>query len=173
MEELYVSQRMRVKIVSSEEVHRRNKRKLSICFTSGCFDLFHPGHVHFLHQCRRLITKDSLLVVGLNSDESVVKWKQREPIYSQGDRAYMITMHPEVDYVILFNERNPKLLINSLKPTMILHGDSIDRPAWTSNSLIELASYHGEVVRIPIKGWWSTSEVIRKAAGRYAQLKVT
>lgn len=170
MEELYVSRRMRIKIVSPEEVHRRNEQEqLPICFTSGCFDLFHPGHVHFLYQCRRLISKGSLLVVGLNSDESVLKWKQSKPIYSQGDRAYMVTMHPEVDYVILFNERNPGSLISSLKPTIVLHGDSVDRPAWTPSSFMELKDYHGEVVKVPIRGWWSTSEIIRKAAIHYAQ----
>ncbi|MCB0360903.1 MAG: adenylyltransferase/cytidyltransferase family protein, partial [Bdellovibrionales bacterium] len=39
-----------------------------IVFTNGCFDILHVGHTRYLAQARAL---GALLVVGLNSDESI------------------------------------------------------------------------------------------------------
>ena len=49
-------------------------RKLGkkIGFTNGCFDLLHPGHIALLETSREHC---DCLVVGLNSDRSVVKLK--------------------------------------------------------------------------------------------------
>ena len=43
-----------------------------VVFTNGCFDLLHPGHIHYLSEAKAL---GDVLIVGLNSDESVKKIK--------------------------------------------------------------------------------------------------
>ncbi|MDM7460849.1 MAG: adenylyltransferase/cytidyltransferase family protein, partial [bacterium] len=45
---------------------------LRIVLTNGCFDLLHVGHLRYLQEARRL---GDLLVVGVNSDESVRQLK--------------------------------------------------------------------------------------------------
>jgi glycerol-3-phosphate cytidylyltransferase len=37
-------------------------------FTCGAFDLLHPGHVHFIQECRR---QCNLLIVGLHTDPTI------------------------------------------------------------------------------------------------------
>lgn len=138
-----------------------------VAFTSGCFDLFHPGHVHFLFKCRSVISKNCALVVGLNSNDSVWKWKQRRPVYDQGTRAYMLSLHPEVDCIVMFDERNPEHLIEQLKPDILLHGHSEGRPAWTRESVAELEDFKGEVIRIGIEGGWSTTDLIRQITASF------
>lgn len=53
-----------------------------IVYTGGTFDLFHSGHVNFLRQCSLLGT----VVVSLNTDEFIEKYKGRPPIISYCDR---------------------------------------------------------------------------------------
>src|SRR5207237_1037502 len=43
-----------------------------IVFTNGCFDLLHVGHVRYLQNAR---ARGDLLVVGVNTDESVKRLK--------------------------------------------------------------------------------------------------
>src|SRR4051812_5184460 len=45
---------------------------LRVVFTNGCFDLLHPGHVHYLTEARAL---GDALIVALNSDASVQRLK--------------------------------------------------------------------------------------------------
>ena len=165
------SNKMRIKITSTIDVVKSaNYLDYEIAFTSGCFDLFHPGHVHFLFKCREVIPSCTLLVVGLNSDDSVWKWKQRKPIYDQDTRAYMLSLHPEVDFIVKFDERNPKRLINRLEPDILLHGHSEDRPAWTKESVAELESFKGEIIKLNIEGRWSTTDLIRQISASFRTL---
>ena len=39
-----------------------------IIFTNGCFDILHRGHIHCLKECKSM---GDILIVGLNSDQSV------------------------------------------------------------------------------------------------------
>ncbi|MCP4450469.1 MAG: bifunctional heptose 7-phosphate kinase/heptose 1-phosphate adenyltransferase, partial [Planctomycetes bacterium] len=66
--------------------HRRQGQTL--VFTNGCFDILHPGHVAYLQFCK---SKGDIVVVGLNSDQSVrtIKGPER-PINSQDDRAAVL-----------------------------------------------------------------------------------
>ena len=41
---------------------------LSICFTNGCFDLLHLGHITYLNEEAK---HADVLLVGVNSDRSV------------------------------------------------------------------------------------------------------
>jgi D-alpha,beta-D-heptose 7-phosphate 1-kinase (EC 2.7.1.-)/D-beta-D-heptose 1-phosphate adenylyltransferase (EC 2.7.7.-) len=45
---------------------------LRVVLTNGCFDLLHGGHLRYLQAAREL---GDLLVVGINSDESVRQLK--------------------------------------------------------------------------------------------------
>ena len=47
-----------------------------IVFTNGCFDLLHPGHVHYLEKAK---AQGDVLVVALNTDTSVRKIKGPGP----------------------------------------------------------------------------------------------
>ena len=49
---------------------KSNNKK--IVFTNGCFDILHRGHVEYLTKAKSF---GDLLIVGLNSDESVKRLK--------------------------------------------------------------------------------------------------
>ena len=60
------------------------QRGQTVVFTNGCFDVLHRGHVHVLRQAK---AAGDLLIVGLNSDNSVRQIKgNKRPVLAQTDR---------------------------------------------------------------------------------------
>lgn len=89
-------------------------------FTNGCFDVLHFGHVHYLLQAKAL---GDILVVGLNSDDSVRRLKgPSRPINGEKERAFVLAALACVDYVVVFEEDTPKELIETVRPDVLVKG---------------------------------------------------
>jgi D-glycero-beta-D-manno-heptose 1-phosphate adenylyltransferase len=89
-------------------------------FTNGAFDILHAGHVTYLEFARK---QGDVLVVGLNSDASVRRYKGRgRPVNGQADRAKVLAALECVDYVVIFNEDEPAKLIGELLPDVLVKG---------------------------------------------------
>ncbi len=93
-----------------------------IVFTNGCFDLLHAGHISFLETAK---TFGDVLIIGLNSDNSIKKLKGSDrPINIEKDRAFILSALKAVDYVVIFDEDTPYKLIKAIKPhTLVKGGD--------------------------------------------------
>jgi len=103
-------------IIDAIKSEQRKGKK--IVFTNGCFDILHRGHVTYLNQARDL---GDLLIVGINSDESVKRLKGPErPVNMLEDRAYVLSALKSVDYVIPFEEDTPLNLINLIMPDITM-----------------------------------------------------
>jgi len=101
-----------------EKLKKQNKK---IVFTNGCFDIIHIGHITLLEKAKSL---GDILVVGLNSDESVKKLKGKErPIVPQNERAEILDSIKYVDYVVVFDELTPYKVITEIKPDIIVKGE--------------------------------------------------
>jgi D-glycero-beta-D-manno-heptose 1-phosphate adenylyltransferase len=80
-----------------------------VVFTNGCFDLIHLGHVDYLEKARNLGDK---LVLGLNSDDSVSRFKGPErPLQDENSRARVLAGFQFIDLVVFFNDDTPLNLI--------------------------------------------------------------
>ena len=91
-----------------------------IVFTNGCFDIIHVGHIRYLSKAKEL---GDILIVGLNSDESVKKLKgDNRPINSFEDRAILLSSLRFVDSVIMFKELTPDNLIKQIVPDILVKG---------------------------------------------------
>ncbi len=91
-----------------------------LVFTNGVFDILHRGHVTYLTFARN---QGDALVVGLNTDASVKTNKgDRRPICPQDDRAYVLASLRVVDYVVLFDAKEPKDLIAQILPQVLVKG---------------------------------------------------
>lgn len=113
------------KIVNRSEVERiiRNHRLQgqSIVFTNGCFDLFHIGHLDIL---RKASTFGDILIVAVNSNESVQRIKNKDrPIVDEKDRLEIVSALNFVDYAVLFDEDTPYNLIRDIKPDVLVKGE--------------------------------------------------
>ena len=64
-----------------------------------------------------------ILVVGLNSDNSVRELKGKDrPVNVQYDRAAMLCAMEFVDFVVIFDELTPHELIKAIKPDILVKG---------------------------------------------------
>jgi D-glycero-beta-D-manno-heptose 1-phosphate adenylyltransferase len=83
---------------------------------TGVFDLLHVGHLRFLRAARAL---GSRLVVGVESDERVRRWKGPDrPIQTQEDRCELLSALRVVDDVfIIEGERvEPDYYVELMRP---------------------------------------------------------
>ena len=100
----------------------KNEQKAGkrIVFTNGCFDIIHPGHIFILQQAK---LKGDILVVGLNSDQSIKGFKSDlRPICTQDDRAYVLAGLASVDFIFIFNEATPENIIMEISPDVLVKG---------------------------------------------------
>lgn len=76
-------------------------RRQHVVLVGGCFDILHYGHVQFLSLAKAAGT---YLVVALEPDSRILKYKGRPPIHSQGQRAENLAALRCVDQVVLLPE---------------------------------------------------------------------
>lgn len=112
------------KLLSPAQCRAERDRLVSegkkLVFTNGCFDILHRGHVTYMEFARN---QGDALVVGLNSDASVRRNKgPNRPINSEQDRAYVLGSLRAVDYVVIFDEQEPKELIAQILPQVLVKG---------------------------------------------------
>lgn len=70
---------------------------LVIAYASGCWDLFHVGHLRYLERAKRLC---DILVVSINTDEMIMEYKGEPPIIPYKQRWEIIESLRCVDIVI-------------------------------------------------------------------------
>ncbi len=98
--------------------YKQNGKK--VVFTNGCFDILHVGHVKYLQEAKSF---GDILIVGLNSDESVSRLKgPTRPVNIAEDRAYLLAALEAVDFVVPFSDDTPYELIKMIKPDVLVKG---------------------------------------------------
>ena len=108
------------KIVTLEELLKILPKDKKIVFTNGCFDILHSGHVKYLKEAKSF---GDILIVGLNSDESVKRLKgESRPINTFEDRATVLGALESVDFVVGFSDDTPYELIKAIKPDILVKG---------------------------------------------------
>ncbi|HUF12049.1 MAG TPA: D-glycero-beta-D-manno-heptose 1-phosphate adenylyltransferase [Longimicrobiales bacterium] len=150
----------REKIVDRVQLMRRlgRPRRQRVVFTNGCFDLLHPGHVEYLHDARLL---GDLLVVGLNSDDSVRRLKGPErPLNAEDSRAIVLAGLASVDFVTLFDEDTPRELIAALLPDLLVKGGDYRAEEVVGREEVEAAG--GRVVILPFRAGHSTTALLTR-----------
>ena len=139
----------------SEEV---KKNGLKIVFTNGCFDILHIGHVKYLNEAKKL---GDVLIVGVNSDESVKRLKGPDrPINNLEHRMYILDNLKCVDFVVPFWEDDPRELIKIIKPDFHVKGSDYKNKFIIERETVEKQG--GKVVLIDIVEDISTTKIIEK-----------
>ncbi len=147
-------------VVKELENLRKGKK---VVFTNGCFDILHAGHVHYLNECKKL---GDILVVGINSDNSIKRLKgEKRPILPLELRAYTLSNLCAVDFVVPFEEDTPYNLIKEIKPDILVKGGDWDINQIVGKDIVE--SYGGKVLTVPFKFNISTSKIVEKILERY------
>ena len=136
-----------------------------VVFTNGVFDLIHAGHVDYLSKAKAL---GDILVVGLNSDDSVKRIKgDKRPILKQEERAFVLINLKPVDYVIFFDEDTPEKLISEIIPDILVKGADWAVEKIVGREVVEKNG--GKVMNIEFVNDQSTSKIIDLIVQRYSK----
>lgn len=134
---------------------------LTVVFTNGCFDLIHQGHTSYLRQAREL---GDLLVVGINTDESVTSLKgPGRPILNQAERVEILLSLRWVDAVVPFSEPTPIDLIMAVNPHILVKGGDWPVEKIVGSEFVEANG--GRVFSLPLVPGVSTSGIIQRISG--------
>jgi D-beta-D-heptose 7-phosphate kinase/D-beta-D-heptose 1-phosphate adenosyltransferase len=133
----------------------------TLVFTNGCFDILHRGHADYLAFAR---SQGDALVVGLNSDASVRRAKgPTRPVNPEQDRAYVLGSLRTVDFVVIFDEDEPRDLIAQILPDVLVKGK--DWAHYVSGRDIVEANGGRVVLAEMVEGRSTTSTIERMRAG--------
>jgi D-glycero-beta-D-manno-heptose 1-phosphate adenylyltransferase len=137
------------KILSREnaaaEVAKWKREGKRIVLANGCFDTVHVGHTRYLSGAKR---EGDILVVAINSDASTRQLKgPGRPILDENARALLVAALRDVDYVLLFSERNVEALLEELRPHVHAKGSD-----YTTATVPERAVSERLGIRVAIVG---------------------
>ena len=134
------------------------RRRKSVVFTNGTFDILHRGHVEYLAKARAM---GDVLVVGLNTDASIRRIKgPRRPVNPLADRAAVLAALAAVDYVVPFAGDTPARLIARLVPDVLVKGAD-----WKAADIVggDVVQRHGgRVRRVRLTRGRSTTSMIAR-----------
>jgi cytidyltransferase-like protein len=141
---------------------------MSIVYTGGTFDLPHRGHVKLLETCRKIAGAEGEVIVSLNTDEFIEKFKGKPPIMSYSEREAMLYAYWMVTDVIENtggNDSKPAIL--EVIPDFIVVGSD-----WAKKDYYAQMQFTQEwldingitLVYVPYTDGISTSEIKRRIA---------
>ena len=138
-----------------DEWHEQSK---SVIFTNGCFDLLHKGHVDLLNKAS---TFGDILIVGLNSDESVKRLKgENRPIQPIKIRIKNILTLEAVTAISIFEDDTPLDLIQTIRPDILVKGGDYNPKDIVGS--VEMSTWGGRVEIVPLTPGFSTTAQIDK-----------
>ena len=144
-------------------VQKLKKQNKKIVTTNGVFDILHLGHVKYLEEAKK---QGDVLIVGVNSDTSTKLNKgDKRPINDEKSRISVLAGLESVDYVFLFNEKDPRKWLSQIKPNFhVKAGD------YKINQIIEkdvVSRNNGKVVISKMIKGFSTTRLIKKILKAY------
>jgi len=126
-------------------------------FTCGVFDLYHIGHLNFLKESKSCGDK---LIVGVNTDEFTLSYKNKMPIIPFEQRIQIVNSCKYVDFTVKAEEYLPLKYIKQYNINLITVGSDwkgveIESLKWAkvNNINIKYIDYTNNI---------STSYIIKK-----------
>lgn len=89
-------------------------------YTSGCFDIFHYGHLNILKKSKELCDH---LIVGVSTDELIEKEKGKRPVIPFEERIKLVSAIKYVDEVIPQKDKNKQFIVDEYSIDAISVGD--------------------------------------------------
>jgi rfaE bifunctional protein nucleotidyltransferase chain/domain len=137
----------------------------TVVLTNGCFDLIHVGHVRCLRAAK---AEGDVLVVALNDDASVRKFKRTSgPLAPEDERAEIITAFECVDYVTFFCEPSADAILDRLRPDV--HAKGTDYSVENLPERDTVLGYGGRIAIVGDPKEHSSSAMLVRAAEKVKQ----
>lgn len=86
-----------------------SNKKFKRMYTSGCFDIFHQGHLNIVKKTKELC---DYLIVGVSTDELILKSKGRLPLIPFEERVSILEANRYVDEVIPQVDKDKQAIVD-------------------------------------------------------------
>lgn len=146
----------------SEDVRKQGK---TLATLNGSFDLLHAGHLHIIYEGSK---QADVLLVALNSDESIKRYKSpKRPIIGLRDRLQMMSALSFVSNVTWFEEDDPRDFLEIVQPDVHVNGQD-----WGADCIEAevVKKYGGKLHIVSLVPGLSTSKVMDKILETYSQV---
>lgn len=94
--------------------------KYEVGYTQGVFDMFHIGHLNLINNAK---AQCQSLIVGVNSDELVKKYKKIQPVIGEKERLEIVANIKAVDKALLVDSLDKVLAFEKLSFNVVFIGD--------------------------------------------------
>jgi len=151
-------------LLSLREQWRRAGK--TVVWSNGCFDLLHNGHVRNLQEAKTL---GDILIVGVNSDNSVKSNKgPKRPIQDAESRSEMIAALGCVDFVMIFDDKNPAHVLSLLQPDIHCKGADYEDGSKPMEERATVEAYGGQIRFLKLHPGFSTTSLIERIQSEVA-----
>lgn len=134
-------------------------------FISGCFDVLHSGHIRFLEEAAAY----GDVYVSIGSDETIRQLKNRETLYTQDERKYMLESIKFVKQVFIGPDKGIldfASLLDKVKPDIFFvnsDGDSeLKRQFIESKGIEYRVSERKPKESLPIRSTTAIRQILKK-----------
>ena len=128
------------------------KKKYNTLYTTGCFDIFHYGHLNILTRSKVLCNK---LIVGVSTDELILKEKGQLPVIPFEERVKIVESIRHVDLVVPQTNKNKQEAIDKYNIDAISVGDDWKGRYPKTSCPVEYFSYTPSVSSTILKDLFS------------------
>lgn len=144
-------------------ITKLKKEGKSVVWTNGCFDIIHVGHIKYLENAA---AQGDVLIVGLNSDESVRALKgEGRPKNPEEERGIVLSAFACVDYVTVFGDADTTAILERLQPQIYAKGGDYTLETINQDERKVIEAYGGHIALLPGVDGKSTSAIIEKLGG--------
>jgi rfaE bifunctional protein nucleotidyltransferase chain/domain len=135
--------------------------KGTLVTTNGCFDILHIGHIRLLKFAK---SYGGILVVGVNTDESIRKLKgPTRPVFKQDERIEILSAIEYIDYIIMFSDDTPCGLIERIRPDVHVKGGDYNPDDFDRMPEAKIVKRYGGQIKIfPLVSSISTTSIIER-----------
>lgn len=95
-------------------------KKYKIGYTQGVYDMFHIGHLNLINQAKE---RCEYLIVGVNSDQLVERYKNKTPVICQEDRRTIVANIKAVDQAVIADTLDKTKMLKKLGFDAVFIGD--------------------------------------------------
>lgn len=140
-----------------EKVAELRRNGKSIATLNGSFDLLHAGHLQIIYEASQVA---DVLIVALNSDESIQQYKSSDrPIIPLESRMQMMAALGFVDYVTWFDETDPRTVLGIIKPDVHVNGAEYGENCIEAETV---KTHGGKIHIVQLVPGLSTTQIISK-----------
>jgi rfaE bifunctional protein nucleotidyltransferase chain/domain len=155
------------KITTLKYLKKEVRRKKNIVLVGGTFDILHLDHIKFLEKSKRL---GKTLIVCITSDKNVRHRKgNHRPIFTQSERAKVVSAIRAVDYVFISNtSAYDDKIISVLRPDILVFSFDGGKKLYRKKYKVKIEkSYPDTEVKFVDTGTFSTTKIIEHLSKTY------